>query len=237
MWSRRELVPLSLSRTVLLPTQTAPQQNLFRIKMAFHTVRRPYPEGHGGPAQKQFPHQICRRPVKYRLCFLKVGGTWSQKIVTICLCLFYKYVSVTNPETQPVSRSNALWNPDFNALYWKQLFSADEWVHQQVNTTNIVIKSFSWKLNRPRAIKQYISNALAHKHLSDAVQLAVGALGLVLWPKLQLLLLLLKVDQIPLVLQTGLPPLPELQKQRHCRGTRSITPRVSREKIITVFGH
>lgn len=66
-------------------------------------------------------------------------------------------------------------------------------------------------------IIQDISVSRAHKHLSDAVQLAVGALGLILWPKLQLLLLLLKVNQIPLVLQTRLPPLPELQKQRHCR--------------------
>lgn len=56
----------------------------------------------------------------------------------------------------------------------------------------------------------------AHKHLSDAVHLPVGALGLILRPKLQLLLLLLKVDQVPLVLETSLPPLPELQKQRHC---------------------
>lgn len=58
----------------------------------------------------------------------------------------------------------------------------------------------------------------SHRHLGNAVQPATGTLGLVLGTKLQLLLLLLEVNQVPLVLETGLPPLPELQEQGHCKG-------------------
>ena len=50
------------------------------------------------------------------------------------------------------------------------------------------------------------------------VEALVGALGLVLRSELELLLLLLKVHQVPLVLQPGLTPLPELQEQSDCRG-------------------
>ena len=56
------------------------------------------------------------------------------------------------------------------------------------------------------------------KHLRDAVAASVGALGLVLGSELKLLLLLLKVHQVPLVLQPGLTPLPELQEQSDCKG-------------------
>lgn len=40
----------------LLPTQTTPHKNLCLTKLAIHAKCRPYPEYHGGPAQKHFPH-------------------------------------------------------------------------------------------------------------------------------------------------------------------------------------
>lgn len=53
-------------------------------------------------------------------------------------------------------------------------------------------------------------------HLSDLVEPPVGASDFKLWSDLKLLLLLLEVHQVPLVLEPGLAPLPELQKQSHC---------------------
>lgn len=52
-------------------------------------------------------------------------------------------------------------------------------------------------------------------YLRDTVLASAGALGLILRPELQPLLLLLKVHQVPLILQPGLPSLPELQEQSH----------------------
>lgn len=57
----------------------------------------------------------------------------------------------------------------------------------------------------------------ALKHLSDLVESPVGAPDLKLGPDLKLLLFLFKVHQVPLVLQPGLTPLPELQKQSYCQ--------------------
>lgn len=55
------------------------------------------------------------------------------------------------------------------------------------------------------------------KHLCDLVESPVSASDLKLRPDLKLLLLLFKVHQVPLVLQTGLTPFPELQKQSYCQ--------------------
>lgn len=40
----------------VLFTQAPTHQNLFLTNLAFHVKCYPYPEYHGGPAQKQFPH-------------------------------------------------------------------------------------------------------------------------------------------------------------------------------------
>lgn len=71
------------------------------------------------------------------------------------------------------------------------------------------------------------------QHLRDLVESLAGALYLKLGPDLKLLLLLLEVHQVPLVLQPGLAPLPELQKQSHCqvdlkKGSKSISYQYSK---------
>lgn len=58
-------------------------------------------------------------------------------------------------------------------------------------------------------------------HLSDLVEPPVGALDLELGLDLELQLLLLEVHQVPLVLQPGLAPLPELQEEGDCGTDRS----------------
>lgn len=55
------------------------------------------------------------------------------------------------------------------------------------------------------------------KHLSDLIESPFSASDLKLRPDLKLLLFLLKVHQVPLVLQPGLTPFPELQKQSYCQ--------------------
>ena len=55
------------------------------------------------------------------------------------------------------------------------------------------------------------------EHLCDLVEPPVSASDLKLGPDLKLLLFLFKVHQVPLVLQPGLTPLPELQKQSYCQ--------------------
>lgn len=63
----------------------------------------------------------------------------------------------------------------------------------------------------------FSSSLKGSEHLSDLVESPVSAPDLKLGPDLELLLLLLKVHQVPLVLQPGLTPFPELQKQSYCR--------------------
>lgn len=55
------------------------------------------------------------------------------------------------------------------------------------------------------------------KHLSDLVESPVGALDLKFRSDLKLELLLLKIHQVPLILQPGLTAFPELQKQSNCQ--------------------
>ena len=65
-------------------------------------------------------------------------------------------------------------------------------------------------------------------YLRDAVAALFAALHLVLRPELQLLLFLLEVHQVPLVLQTRLPPLPQLQEQSDCREHHALPLKTTR---------
>lgn len=53
-------------------------------------------------------------------------------------------------------------------------------------------------------------------YLSYRILLLLGAFCLVLWPQLELLLFLFKINQIPLIFQSSLPSLPKLQEKRNC---------------------
>lgn len=60
-----------------------------------------------------------------------------------------------------------------------------------------------------------MSTQQAH-YLSYRILLLLGTFCLVLRPQLELLLFLFKINQIPLIFQSSLPPLPKLQEKCNC---------------------
>lgn len=123
------------------------------------------------------------------------------------------------------------------------VYSTHTWIHKHLVTQNTTVAverqkrahllvmgrygSISWKIRCLSVIVFKVGSMLLHvyfhvwmkplKHLSDLVQSPVCALDLKLWPDLKLLLFLLKVHQVPLVLEPGLTTFPELQKQSYCQ--------------------